>query len=73
LLETPLGDDENAQLGDFIEDQKAILPIDVAIQSNMLVGLISSTKDTGNGAKHYPSRHFHHVRSRHPPHETEEL
>ena len=34
-LETPLGEDENSQLGDFIEDQNAILPIDVAIQSNM--------------------------------------
>ena len=34
-LETPLGDEENAQLGDFIEDQNAILPINSAIQSNM--------------------------------------
>jgi RNA polymerase primary sigma factor len=34
-LETPLGDEENSQLGDFIEDQNAILPIDAAIQSNM--------------------------------------
>jgi RNA polymerase primary sigma factor len=34
-LEAPLGDEENARLGDFIEDKNAILPIDVAIQSNM--------------------------------------
>jgi RNA polymerase primary sigma factor len=34
-LETPLGDEENAPLGDFIEDQNAILPIDAAIRSNM--------------------------------------
>jgi RNA polymerase primary sigma factor len=34
-LETPVGDEENSQLGDFIEDPNAILPIDAAIQSNM--------------------------------------
>ena len=34
-LETPLGDEESSQLGDFIEDQNVILPIDAAIQSNM--------------------------------------
>jgi RNA polymerase primary sigma factor len=34
-LETPVGDEENSQLGDFIEDYNAILPINAAIQSNM--------------------------------------
>jgi RNA polymerase primary sigma factor len=34
-LETPLGDEESSQLGDFIEDQNMILPIDAAIRSNM--------------------------------------
>src|SRR5438552_48791 len=34
-LETPIGDEENSHLGDFIEDKNAILPIDAAIQSNM--------------------------------------
>jgi RNA polymerase primary sigma factor len=34
-LSTPIGDEENAQLGDFIEDKNAILPIDAAIQSNL--------------------------------------
>jgi RNA polymerase primary sigma factor len=34
-LETPVGDEEDAHLGDFIEDQNAILPIDAAIQSNL--------------------------------------
>ena len=34
-LDTPIGDEENAQLGDFIEDKNAILPIDAAIQSNL--------------------------------------
>ncbi len=34
-LETPVGDEEDSQLGDFIEDKNAILPIDAAIQSNL--------------------------------------
>jgi RNA polymerase primary sigma factor len=34
-LESPVGDEENSHLGDFIEDQNAILPIDAAIQSNL--------------------------------------
>ena len=34
-LETPVGDEENSHLGDFIEDQNATLPIDAAIQSNL--------------------------------------
>tara|TARA_B100000963_G_scaffold105443_1_gene91441 strand:- start:1363 stop:3324 length:1962 start_codon:yes stop_codon:yes gene_type:complete len=34
-LETPIGDEEDSQLGDFIEDKNAILPIDSAIQSNL--------------------------------------
>jgi RNA polymerase primary sigma factor len=34
-LETPIGDEENSYLGDFIEDKDAILPIDAAIQSNL--------------------------------------
>ncbi|MEI8180032.1 RNA polymerase sigma factor RpoD, partial [Aestuariivirga sp.] len=34
-LETPVGDEEDSHLGDFIEDQNAILPIDAAIQANL--------------------------------------
>ncbi len=34
-LETPVGDEEDSHLGDFIEDKNAILPIDAAIQSNL--------------------------------------
>jgi RNA polymerase primary sigma factor len=34
-LETPVGDEEDTHLGDFIEDKNAILPIDAAIQSNL--------------------------------------
>ncbi|KPQ09672.1 MAG: RNA polymerase primary sigma factor RpoD [Saliniramus fredricksonii] len=34
-LETPIGDEEDSHLGDFIEDKNAVLPIDSAIQSNL--------------------------------------
>jgi RNA polymerase primary sigma factor len=34
-LETPIGDEENSHLGDFIEDKNAVLPIDAAIQSSL--------------------------------------
>ena len=34
-LETPIGDEEDLHLGDFIEDKNAVLPIDAAIQSNL--------------------------------------
>ena len=34
-LETPIGDEEDSHLGDFIKDDNAILPIDAAIQSNL--------------------------------------
>ncbi|SDY40583.1 RNA polymerase sigma factor RpoD [Citreimonas salinaria] len=34
-LETPIGDEEDSQLGDFIEDKNAVLPLDAAIQDNL--------------------------------------
>ncbi len=34
-LETPIGDEEDSHLGDFIEDKNAVLPIDAAIHSNL--------------------------------------
>jgi RNA polymerase primary sigma factor len=34
-LETPIGDEEDSQLGDFIEDKHAVLPLDSAIQENL--------------------------------------
>jgi RNA polymerase primary sigma factor len=34
-LETPIGDEEDSHLGDFIPDTNAVLPIDAAIQSNL--------------------------------------
>ena len=34
-LETPVGDEEDSQLGDFIEDKNVVLPVDAAIQANL--------------------------------------
>ena len=34
-LETPIGDEEDSHLGDFIEDKNSVIPIDAAIQSNL--------------------------------------
>ena len=34
-LETPIGDEEDSHLSDFIEDQTAVLPVDAAINSNL--------------------------------------
>jgi RNA polymerase primary sigma factor len=34
-LETPVGDEEDSHLGDFIEDKNAVLPIEAAIQANL--------------------------------------
>jgi RNA polymerase primary sigma factor len=34
-LETPIGDEEDSHLGDFIEDKAAIIPVDAAIQANL--------------------------------------
>ncbi|MGL4372036.1 MAG: sigma-70 family RNA polymerase sigma factor, partial [Alphaproteobacteria bacterium] len=34
-LETPIGDEEDSHLGDFIEDKNVVAPVDAAIQSNL--------------------------------------
>ncbi|USI73043.1 RNA polymerase sigma factor RpoD [Sphingomonas morindae] len=34
-LETPIGDEEDSHLGDFIEDKNAVIPVDAAIQQNL--------------------------------------
>ncbi len=34
-LETPIGDEEDSHLGDFIEDKNAIIPVDAAVQANL--------------------------------------
>lgn len=44
-LETPVGDEDGSFLGDFIEDQNALLPIDAAVQENLkeaTTGILSS-------------------------------
>ena len=34
-LETPIGDEEDGHLGDFIEDKNAVVPVDAAVLSNL--------------------------------------
>ena len=67
-LETPIGDEEDSHLGDFIEDKNAILPIDAAIQSNLRETttrvLASLTPSRGAHCSH-ALRHRHEHRS-HP-------
>ncbi|MCH9845819.1 MAG: RNA polymerase sigma factor RpoD [Alphaproteobacteria bacterium] len=44
-LETPIGDEEDSSLGDFIEDKNAVLPTDVTIQGNLksiVTGILGS-------------------------------
>ncbi len=36
-LETPVGDEENSQLGDFIEDKNAVIPIDAAVRADLRI------------------------------------
>ena len=36
-LETPVGDEDNSQLGDFIEDKNAVIPLDAAVRSDLRV------------------------------------
>jgi DNA-directed RNA polymerase sigma subunit (sigma70/sigma32) len=59
-LETPIGDEEDSHLGDFIEDQNAVLPIDAAIQSNLREStarvLASLTPRAAHAVRH---RHEH--------------
>src|SRR3546814_19169714 len=35
-LETPIGDEEDSHLGDFIEDKNAVIPMDAAIHANLM-------------------------------------
>ncbi len=61
-LETPVGDEEDSHLGDFIEDKNAILPIDAAIQANL-----PRDDDAGSGKPHPArgARAAHALRHRH--------
>ena len=55
-METPVGDEEDSHLGDFIEDKNAVLPIDAAIQSNLRDTMTASARlahgARGAGAAH---------------------
>ena len=44
-METPIGDDEDSHLGDFIEDQNVLSPVDSATSS----GLVETTQDVLEG------------------------
>ena len=66
-LETPIGDEEDSHLGDFIEDKNAVLPIDAAIQSK------SARDDDARAGVAHPARgarlaHALRHRHEHRPH-----
>ena len=64
-LETPIGDEEDSHLGDFIEDKNAILPIDAAIQSNLreTTTRVLAFIDAARGARAaHALRHRHELR-----------
>ncbi len=64
-LETPIGDEEDSHLGDFIEDKAAVIPLDAAIQANLreattrVLSLADAAR--GTGAAH-ALRHRHEHR-----------
>ena len=66
-LETPIGDEEDSHLGDFIEDKNAILPIDAAIQSNLreTTTRVLASLDAARGAR---AAHALRHRHEHRPH-----
>ena len=66
-LETPIGDEEDSHLGDFIEDKNAILPIDAAIQSNLreTTTRVLGVTDAARGAR---AAHALRHRHEHRPH-----
>ena len=61
-LETPIGDEEDLHLGDFIEDRNAVLPIDAAIQSNLRE---TTTRVLGLAHAARGARPAHALRHRH--------
>ena len=68
-LETPVGDEEDSSLGDFIEDKNALQPLDTAIQSNLSrvnyenFSIINSKRRTGfKDAFWYRNEYRPHIR-----------
>ena len=66
-LETPIGDEEDSHLGDFIEDKNAILPIDAAIQSNLRETTTRVLAFSDGARRAYPAHALRH-RHEHRPH-----
>ena len=65
-LETPIGDEEDSHLGDFIEDKNAVIPVDAAIQANLkeTVTRVLASPDPARGARApHALRHRHEHRS----------
>ena len=61
-LETPIGDEEDSHLGDFIEDKNAVLPLDAAIQANLRE---TTTRGAGVADAARGARAAHALRHRH--------
>ena len=65
-LETPIGDEEDSHLGDFIEDKNAVIPVDAAIQANLkeTVTRVLASPNPARGARAaHALRHRHEHRS----------
>ena len=66
-LETPIGDEEDSHLGDFIEDKAAVIPLDAAIQANLREATtrVLSVADAARGTR---AAHALRHRHEHRPH-----
>ena len=66
-LETPIGDEEDSKLGDFIEDKNAVQPLDAAIQANLRETHDASTREPDRARGTGPAHAVRH-RHEHRPH-----
>ena len=66
-LETPIGDEEDSHLGDFIEDKNAVIPVDAAIQAN-LKETVTRVLRQPNPARGARAAHALRHRHEHRPH-----
>ena len=65
-LETPIGDEEDSHLGDFIEDKNAVIPVDAAIQANLketVTRVLASLTPREERVPPHALRHRHEHRS----------
>ena len=67
-LETPIGDEEDSHLGDFIEDKNAVLPLDAAIQANLreTTTRVLASADPARGAGPADALRHRHEHRPHP-------